>query len=129
MNSARVTDRDDDGEPFDDGLPRLYIETTATNTSEESTTFGSNLLGIDAADGSIIGNEVVTTTFHPDLERTVDVEIIVDDESELRRGSLDVWVGAQVYDWTNLAYSGPEWSVPSWEAFVPNVPLTDERSS
>lgn len=128
VERARVVDIDDRGEPFDDGMLRVMVTTKVTNVSEESTSFGEGLVGVADRSAEIYSNKTDTSTFHPGLKRTVEVSVPVPaNRLAVSSGRIDIWLGARTYDWTNLAMSGPAWSVANWAAIVTDVPIDDQR--
>lgn len=126
VHDARLVDRDEDGEAYDDHPYRLLVDLTITNTSEETTSVSSDVIGVRESDGSFLGNESAADALQPRLTRRIVVPVLAD-ENPAKAGRADIWLGEQVYDWTNLLTSGPEWSVPTWAAMVTDVPVKDDR--
>lgn len=130
VHGATVVDRDEDGEPFDEAPLRLLIDVTVVNTSDESGHITSDLIGIKKSGGDdYFTIDSSLNEMHPDLPQRFEVALQADEASlGAIPGDIDVWLGEQVYGWTNLLNSGPEWSVPHWAGIVADVPITDGRS-
>ena len=128
IDSARIVDVDDDDEPFEDGMPRVIVSVKLSNISDETTSFGEGLIGVYEPHGKVYVNKTESSSFHPDLEREVEISVPVP-ASRLPHhdGKIDVWLGARTFGWTNLALAGPAWSVPNWAAIATDVPVSDER--
>lgn len=130
VHGATVIDQDEKGDPFEEAPLRLVIDVTVVNIADESGTMASDLIGIKKAGGDdhyTIDSSLERT--HPDLPQRIEVEVQADEESlGAIPGHTDIWLGEQVYAWTNLLNSGPAWSVPHWAAIVADVPVTDGRS-
>ena len=126
IHDARLVDRDEDDEPFEDHRYRLIVDLTITNTSDETTSISRDLIGVQEADGTRLGNESDVNDLQPGLTRRLEIPVLAD-ENPAKGGRADLWLGEQVFAWTNKLTSGPEWSVPTWAAMVTDVPVKDER--
>lgn len=131
VHDATVVDRDEDGEAFDDLPWRVLVDVTVENIGEETISLGSRLVGVEPRRGDIAPNDSHGEDLQPGLPRRLLVEVPVDTDvfgGDVPR-RFDLWLGSQVYEWSNLLNSGPAWSVPNWSALVIDVPLADERGA
>lgn len=128
VHGARVVDRDEDGEPFDEEPFHVLVDVTVENIADKTSNLTRDMVGIRVGPDQYLPFDLATDQLHPDLPRRLEL-ILLAEEDTLPEvgGQTDVWLGAQQYEWSNLLYSGPEWSVPNWAAIVTDVPLTDAR--
>lgn len=128
VHGAQVVDRDEDGEPFEEEPLHVLVDVTVESIGQETGNLTRDLIGIRVGPDEFLPFDLDTSQLHPNLPLRLEL-ILLAEEDQLAEipGTVDVWLGAQNYAWTNLLHSGPEWSVPRWAAIVTDVPLTDGR--
>ncbi|MGO1974955.1 MAG: hypothetical protein ACTH2Q_18530 [Propionibacteriaceae bacterium] len=130
VHGARVVDRDEDGEPFEEEPLHVLVDVTVENISDESSGLSKDLIGIRVGPDEFLPFDLDTSGLHPNLPLRLELILLAQEDSPLEIGGhTDIWLGAQQFAWTNLINSGPEWSVPRWAAIVTDVPLADDRGS
>ena len=126
MHKARLVDRDEDGDPFDEHPWQLLVDVTVTNIADETSSLSSGLVGIEVAE-DVVPNEHESAALQPGIPRRMEVVVPLEEGDVKVPGRVDIWLGEQTYDWTNLIQPGPAWSIPNWAAIVTHVRVADDR--